>query len=97
MAHFFFKKKYISSSLVGMVGKYLGTRSLLRNSQQFIRRCFSKKPFCQNLFLIENRLCDQCDQMARLFLQFWAKYNNENLPNSVKCAKDRCKFLPFSK
>ena len=37
----------------------------------------------------------QCDQMARLVVQFLVVYNNENLPNRMKIAKEGSKFLPM--
>ena len=35
---------------------------------------------------------DQCDQMARIFLQYLDIYSNENLPNSVKNCQSRLIF-----
>ena len=31
----------------------------------------------------EERSYNQCDQMARMFVQYLAVYNNENLPNGT--------------
>ena len=48
------------------------------------------------ILICENRdgMCfNQCDQMARLFLQYLAIYNNENLPNSKNISKIRFKSL----
>ena len=37
---------------------------------------------------------DQCDHMAGSFVQCFAIYNNENLPNSIKISQSRFKILP---
>ena len=40
----------------------------------------------------------QCDQMAKLIVQYLAMYNNECLPNSMKkTCQSRIKFLPNTK
>ena len=35
-------------------------------------------------FLFHLKSLNQCDQMARLFVQYLAIYNNVNLPKSIK-------------
>lgn len=34
----------------------------------------------------------QCDQIARLFIQYWAIYSNANLPERIKNAQVNSKF-----
>ena len=38
----------------------------------------------------------QCDQIAKLFAQYFAIYNNENLPNGKNISKSRLKNMPIT-
>ena len=40
---------------------------------------------------------DQCDQMAKLFGQYFDIYDNENMPNSYKITQARFNSLPYTK
>ena len=40
----------------------------------------------------KNEVCTLCDQMARLFVQFWAVFTSETLPKSIIVCKNMLKF-----